>query len=507
MLFSVLTSSCSLIMQVRLQKKFLSLLFVALFAVSAVAADGSLARVRERGILLWGADAEGGAPYAFPDPKNNSRLIGFEVELAQAISQKLGVKLRTVQNTWDSLVPGLIRGDYDITMNGIEITPERSQGVLFSRPYYVYSEQLVVRKEEIRISNISDLPGKRVGTLNGAVAHQMLQKISGVDIRVYSGVVEPYEDLALGRLDAVFLDLPIATYYAKHNPRLRFVGDPVGEGLYGIAFRKNDEELKQKTDTVISELLSSGELQKMYERWGLWNSLQEKLSTEFASGPAAVNEGRKSSLLSFLPSLLKGAGLTILLSVASMSLAIFLGLVISIGKLYGHPATSFLCTAYIELYRGTPLLVQLYLIYYGLPNLGVSLSPVVAAILGLGMNYAAYEAEIYRGGFNSVAKGQWEAASTLGMSRWLTMRHVILPQAVRVALPGITNDFIALLKDSSLVSVISMVELTKTYTIYAASTLRYLELGLVTALLYFGMSWPLSYWARRLEYRLHKAPR
>jgi polar amino acid transport system substrate-binding protein len=138
--------------------------------------------------------------------------------------------------------------------------------------------------------------------------------------------------------------------------------------------------------------------------------------------------------------------------------------------------------------------------------MGISLNPVMAAFLGLGMNYAAYEAEIYRAGINSVPKGQTEAAVSLGMTQSLVVRRIVLPQALRISLPGITNDFIALFKDSSLVSIIAMVELTKTYSILAATTLRFFELGLIVAILYFAMSYPLSLLARKLEDRL-KGPR
>ncbi|MBI3039785.1 amino acid ABC transporter permease, partial [bacterium] len=125
------------------------------------------------------------------------------------------------------------------------------------------------------------------------------------------------------------------------------------------------------------------------------------------------------------------------------------------------------------------------------------------AFLGLGMNYAAYEAELYRAGINAVAKGQMEAALSLGMTETLALRRIILPQAFRIALPGITNDFIALFKDSSLVSMIAMVELTKTYNILAATTLRFFELGLIVGFLYFAMSYPLSLFARHLEGKMN----
>ncbi|MEW6088929.1 MAG: ABC transporter substrate-binding protein/permease [bacterium] len=465
-----------------------------------------LERIKERGSLIWGADAEGGAPYIFPDPGNPEQYIGFEVDLAEAIANKLGVKAKHGQNAWDGLVPALERGDFDIAMNGIEITDQRKEKILFSKPYYVYVEQLVVRKEEEKINDVNDLKGKKVGTLSGTVAQDILQNLGGVDVRIYPGQVEPYEDLAIGRIDAVLLDLPIAAFYGKPNPKLKYAGKPMGEGLYGICIRQEDEDLKIKIDEILAELLKSGELKKIYEKWDLWNDAQDKLfeKIQVESGYADLEKSRKAPVYTFLPSLFKGAGITIVVSVVSMALAVTIGLFLTLIRLYGRPPLTYLSTAYIEIYRGTPLLIQLYIIYYGLPNIGISLSPILAAFIGLGMNYAAYEAELYRAGISAIPKGQMEAALSLGMSRNLAIRKIILPQALKIALPGITNDFIALFKDSSLVSIIAMVELTKTFSIHAASTLRYFELGLITALLYFGMSYPLSIMARRLEGRLKR---
>lgn len=480
------------------------LVTVCLTATSFGTPSSTLETIKTRGVLLWGSDAEGGAPYVFPDPKDPSRLIGFELEIAEAVAKELGVKAQLVQTAWDSLIPALERGDYDMAMNGLEIIPERAKRVLFSRPYYVYTLQLMVRKDEQAIKGIRDLSGKTVGTLAGAVAHDMLKKIGNVDVRSYSAAW-PYEDLALGRLDAVFLDTPITVYYGKPDVRLKYAGPPEGEGFYGIAIRKGDKDLKQVIDRVIDRMLRTGELKRMYEKWGLWDKAQSKL---VASSPAPDagqqfrTESADAPLYTFLPSLLKGAGITVLLSVASMALAILLGISLTLIRLYGPPAAGIAATAYVEVFRGTPLLIQLFILYYGLPNIGITLSPLVAAILGLGMNYAAYEAEVYRAGMEAVPKGQMEAALSLGMTRSLALRKVQFPQAFRISLPAVTNDFIALFKDSSIVSVIAMVELTKTYGILAATTLRYFELGLIVAILYFGMSYPLSILARRLERKL-----
>jgi polar amino acid transport system substrate-binding protein len=484
---------------------------IAVFSTfPAQAGDGSLDRVKSRGELLWGSDAEGGAPYVFIDTNNPSRLIGFEVEIADSIAREMGVKAKQVQNGWESLLPALSRGDFDMVMNGIEITPERQSEYLFSKPYYVYTEQLVVRADEKRIRSVSDLTGLKAGTLSGTVAQNILQSLNDVDIRVYTGQAEPYEDLALGRLDAVLLDLPIAVYYAKPNPKLRFCGDPVGEGYYGIAMRKNADDLSTAVNGILKKLWDSGELRAIYERWGMWTASQDRLSLRFSNlkePPQSLASAKKSPLINFLPALLKGALITICISVAGMALAITFGLGIALARVYGGPVSSRLATAYVEVYRGTPLLIQLYILYYGLPNVGISLSPLVAAIVGLGMNYAAYEAEIYRAGLQAVPKGQIEAAVSLGMPMSLALRRIVLPQALKISLPAITNDFIALFKDSSLVSVIAMVELTKTYNMLAASTLRFFELGLIVAILYFGMSYPLSILARRLEEKLKGAKR
>ena len=468
--------------------------------------NSALDKIKERGTLIWGADAEGGAPYIFPDPENPEKYIGFEVDLADAIANKLGVKAVHKQNAWDGLVPALERGDFNIAMNGIEITDDRKETILFSRPYYVYVEQLVVRKEETKIQNLTDLKGKKVGTLSGTVAQDILQNFGGIDVRIYPGQVEPYTDLAIGRIDAVLLDLPIAAFYGKPNPKLKYAGEPMGEGLYGIAIRKEDAELKAKIDEILAELLRTGELRKIYEKWDLWNEAQDKLyeQMQVETGYANLEKSQKAPISSFFPSLLKGAVITIIVSVVSMALAVTLGLFITLVRLYGRAPFTYLATAYIEIYRGTPLLIQLYMLYYGLPNIGISLSPWVVAFVGLGMNYAAYEAEIYRAGISAIPKGQMEAALSLGMSRSLAIRRIILPQSLRISLPGITNDFIALFKDSSLVSIIAMVELTKTYNILAASSLRYFELGLITAIIYFGMSYPLSLLAKRLEKRLKR---
>ena len=156
----------------------------------------------------------------------------------------------------------------------------------------------------------------------------------------------------------------------------------------------------------------------------------------------------------------------------------------------------------MELFRGTPLLLQLIVVYYGLPELGLRLSPLIAGWLALGLNYAAAEAENDRAGLLAVPRTQMDAARVLGLGRWQAIRHVIAPQAIRVALPPVTNDFIALLKDSSLVSVVTVTELTKTYGTLAAATREHLALGLLVGAVYLLLGLPFARLSRWVERRL-----
>jgi polar amino acid transport system substrate-binding protein len=200
----------------------------------------------------------------------------------------------------------------------------------------------------------------------------------------------------------------------------------------------------------------------------------------------------------YLPTLLRAAGITLLLSCLAMAMAIVLGVAIASGRVYGDRMTRGALTLYVEVMRGTPVLLQLFVIYYGLSAV-IRLPAFAAALIGLGLNYAAYESEIYRSALQAVPRGQLEAARILGFTEPQILRLIRGPQAFRLALAPMTNDFVALLKDSSLVSVITVVELTKQTQIFATNLGSWLVPGLLCAGLYLAMSLPLAHLARRLE--------
>jgi polar amino acid transport system substrate-binding protein len=489
---------------------------VHLFLILILFASPALSQTPNRKPLLWGADAEGGAPYEFQDPRDPSRIIGFEVDIAEALGRILRRPTQFVQNQWDGLVPGLERGNYDIVISGLEITPDRAQVINFSRPYYVTFEQLAVRTNDNIIQRLEDCRGKKVGTLKGSLAQRILEARDDLQVLSYDGQINAYEDLSNGRLDAVLMDHIIALYNIPPLPQLKMVGPPVGRLEYGIAVRKEDPVLLQEINSALDQMISSGELRRILDRWNLWTPVCAEFFSDRSPGsePAvAYDEYLKSRIqqktawqrvkqyLSYIPLLAKGALITLELSIISMVMAVALGLLLALVRLYGPGFLRPISSVYIESIRGTPLLIQLFLIFYGLPHIGIRLSPMLAAIVGLGLNYSAYEAENYRAGIQSIPKTQMEAALALGMTRLQALRHVIVPQAMRLVLPPVTNDFIALLKDSSLVSVITMVELTKAYSQLASIHYDYLGIGLLAAAMYFLIGLPFVRLARMAERR------
>ncbi len=472
------------------------------------AAPSGLERIRAAGVLRWGGDIQGGEPYVYDDPDNPGHLVGFEVDIADALARELGVRAEFVQNDWSNLVPSLERETFDIALNGLEVTSARVGRVLFTRPYYIFAERLMARKDDASIRpDLTALKRTKVGTLANSLAFDMLR--DAPDLVVYEGVDEPYADLVSGRIDAVLLDDIIAARYGEPKPELRVVGD-LGEGYYSIAVRPSEPDLRDAVDAALEKLATSGELRRILEKHRLWNERQDKLArwtdedqrkmlggeTGTSTPPAPPEFGTGHVVL-----FLRGAGVTLVVSTLAMAIAIPLGLLLAVARMFGGPWVARVASAYVELYRGTPVLLQLYLLYFGLAPI-VKLDAMSAAVIGLGMNYAAYEAEVYRAGLQAVPKTQLEAALALGMSTRLALRRVVLPQALRHAIPNVTNDFIALLKDSSLVSVITVVELTKQMTITAVDVRSWVGPGILCAALYFAMSYPLGIVARRLEKKL-----
>jgi len=470
--------------------------------------------------LRWGGDSEGGFPYMYPNPKNPNEIIGFEVDIVNALAKEMGRTPVYVNNSWDNLIPGLNRKIYDIAINGLEVTPDHANEVNFSMPYYKTFLQLAVRSDNEDIKEIDDCRGKVVGTLKESYAQMILNRLGKVTLRTYIVEANTYEDLANGRLEAALFDHPIALYSAGFNPAIKFVGKPVGSLTYAIAIRKDDDKMLHEVNAALVRLRDNGTLRRIYDRWNLWTPTMAAEFNDYSPAkeePVRYNEwaeahkpvltvkGRLQRYAKAMPAFAKGAVITVVVSVLAMLIAMSLGLLLAVTRVFAPRLPSKIAVWIIEIIRGTPLLIQLFFIFYGLPSVGIKLSPFWAGVIGLGLNYAAYEAEIYRSGLFAIPRTQWEAALALGMSRWEAMKQVILPQAVRVVIPAITNDFISLLKDSSLVSVITMVDLTKVYGQISAAYYDYFGPGIIVAAIYLLLGLPFVQFAKRTERKLAAA--
>lgn len=459
--------------------------------------------------LRWGGDAEGGAPFVEADPADPSSVRGFDVEIAGYLAEGLGRRAEFVQVAWASIEQSVERGDFLIGMSGIEDRPELRAQHAVSIPYYEFQEVLAVRPaDKDRFTTLASLAQHRVGTLGATGAYRILTEEapkSGLIPVSYDDDVHPYEDLVAGRVDAVLLDNVIAERSLRKTGGFVIQPAPIATGHYVAVLSSGQGALRDAVNRILIERMRDGSLEKSFRAWNVWNEAEGRYLAGVVAGattPSAQTAAAPlvRSISAYLPALLRAAVVTVILSCLAMLIAVWVGIGVAAGRVYGGGAVRGVLAIYVEVVRGTPVLLQLFVLYYGLSGV-VRLPAFAAATLGLGLNYAAYESEIYRAALMAIARPQLEAARTLGLSEFQILRLIRGPQALRLALAPMTNDFVALLKDSSLVSVITVVELTKQTAIYATNVGSWFVPGLLCAALYLCLSLPLSHFARRLEQR------
>jgi His/Glu/Gln/Arg/opine family amino acid ABC transporter permease subunit len=473
--------------------------------------------------LRWAGDSEGGAPFVEANPARPDEVVGFDVDVAGLMARGLNRTSRFVLVAFASIDQSVARGDAHIGLSGLEDTPARRSSLAVTIPYYQFREVLTVRDSDAgRFRSLADLRGRSVGTLGGTIAYEILlraERDHGLHAVSYDDDVHPYSDLLLGRVDAVLLDHVLANRRQRTMPGLITQPHTIAIGHYVGVLAADDAPLRDRIDDILRGAMRDGSLERIFRKWNVWNEDQPALYAKLLAGedvppvidlggdPGNTYTGTASmsgweAARVYLPSLLRASGITLLLSCLAMALAVVIGVAIATGRVYGGRLLQTVLLAYVELMRGTPLLLQLFVLYYGIAA-AIQLPGFTAALLGLALNYAAYESEIYRSALQAVPIGQLEAARTLGLSESQVLRLVRGPQAFRLALAPMTNDFVALLKDSSLVSVLTVIELTKQTQIFATNLGSWVIPGTLCAALYLVMSLPIAALARRLEKRWH----
>ncbi|OUL28919.1 ABC transporter permease subunit [Nostoc sp. 106C] len=445
-------------------------------------------------------------PFEFLGTDGKSQ--GFSLDLMNAIAAAANFKVDFISVPFDGIIPALQAKTIDAAISSITITEERSKTVSFSRPYFKAGLAIAIRTDNQDITNFDSLKNKRIAVQIGTTGAKKAQDIPGAKIRSFDSAPLALQELANRNVDAVINDAPV-TIYAINTGNLKglkVVEQLLTEEYYGIATPKNSENLAL-INNGLDKVLQNGTYAQIYRKWFKADppSLPTKSPFEKEAGSATSIFSSFGVIWRSFPTLLQGALVTLQLTVFSVVLGLVGGSLIGIVRLSRIPSVRWVARAYVDFFRGTPLLVQIFMIYFGIPaiaqELGFTFSfdRLVAGVVALSLNSAAYIAEIVRAGIQSIEPGQAEASQSLGLSAVQTMRYVIFPQAFRRMIPPLGNEFISLLKDTSLVAVIGFEELFRKGQLIVADNYRAFEIYAAVAVVYLCLTLLSSQAFSRLE--------
>ncbi|MBW4568568.1 MAG: ABC transporter permease subunit [Tolypothrix carrinoi HA7290-LM1] len=446
-------------------------------------------------------------PFEFKGEGGKSQ--GFSIDLMNAIAQAANFQVEWQSLPFDGIIPALQANTVDAAISSFTITEERAKTVSFSRPYFKAGLAIAIRDNNKDITTFETLKNQKIAVQIGTTGGKKAKEIPGAQIRSFDSAPLALQELVNGNVDAVINDAPV-TLYAINTGNLKgikVVSQLLTEEYYGIPTPKNSPNLKLINDGL-DRVLQNGTYSQIYQKWFKVEPPALPLKLPFQNETRASGSGILSSIgviLRYFPILLQGALVTLQLTIFSVVLGLIGGSLIGIIRLSHITPVRWLARAYVDFFRGTPLLVQIFMIYFGLPAIALELgfplnfNRLAAAILALSLNSAAYIAEIVRAGIQSIEVGQSEAAQSLGLSSTETMRYVIFPQALRRMLPPLGNEFISLLKDTSLVAVIGFEELFRQGQLIVAENFRPFEIYASVAVVYLCLTLLSSQVFSRLE--------
>lgn len=476
-------------------RRFVAILLLLLFLPLPSFAQSALERVRKSGELRIGTDAT----YPPFESAEGGNFTGFDIELGEAIARELGVRATFINAGFDGIFPALQNGSFDAVMSSVTITPERKASMLFTDPYYDSGQLIAVRQDTQNISKPEDLPGKKVGVQINTTAQYDLEKRAGVEVEKYNTIDLALQDLQNKRIDAVVGDAPVLKWMIFQSFRqLKTVGQRFTDEKFGIALAQDSDDLRRAINAALWRIEDSGEYNRIHEKW--FGEAAERAMVQ-SSGGSRASAFNFDLIRRLWRLFLSGVWLTAKLALLSFALGLPIGLLLALARVQSSKILAAPAAVYVEVVRGTPLLVQILFIYFVLPTFGVNIPAFWSGIIALTLNSAAYISEIFRAGILSIDVGQMEAARSLGMTYSQAMRRIILPQTFRRVVPPLTNESIALLKDSSLVTIIGLTELTRTGQELASRYAAPLTIWPVVAIFYLLLTFPLTRVAEYLERR------
>ncbi|HDK4230216.1 TPA: ABC transporter permease subunit [Staphylococcus aureus] len=452
--------------------------------------DQTWEKIKERGELRVGLSADY-APMEFEHTVNGkTEYAGVDIDLAKKIAKDNNLKLKIVNMSFDSLLGALKTGKIDIIISGMTSTPERKKQVDFSDSYMMTKNIMLVKKDKVNeYKDIKDFNNKKVGAQKGTEQEKIAQtEIENASITSLSRLPDVILALKSGKVEGAVVEKPVAEAYLKQNPKL---------GISNVKF--NEEE----KDTVIAVPKDSPKLLSQINK--TIKEVKDKgLIDKYMTNAANAMNDDSGFISKYGSFFLKGIKITILISLIGVALGSILGAFVALMKLSKIKIISWIASIYIEILRGTPMLVQVFIVFFGITAaLGLDISALVCGTIALVINSSAYIAEIIRAGINTVDKGQMEAARSLGLNYRQTMKSVIMPQAIKNILPALGNEFVTLIKESSIVSTIGVGEIMFNAQVVQGISFDPFTPLLLAAALYFVLTFVLTRIMNMIEGRLN----
>ena len=480
--------------------KYLNLLLTASFLLLA---GGCKEQEKKRLVMATNATFP---PYEYV---TNHKIDGIDPEIVRTVADRIGYDLDIHDMAFDSVIAAVQTGKADIAASGITVTEERKKQVFFTLPYVV-AEQVIIVPKNSPVKSSKDLKKLRIGVQHGTTGDTFVAKNIKEPERFANGPLAVAALLA-GKIDAVVVDGEPAEVYIAQNPGLKKIPEPLTCEEYAFAIGKHNVELLTKFNAELQQMKNSGELFAIINRYKELNSEAKKTTdSDQASWRNRISD---AIYINFIKDnryryLVNGFGITMHVTVLSALLGIIIGFGVAVIRSTADNTeklkiADFFCRIYLTIIRGTPAVVQLLIIYFVIFG-SVDVDKVFVAILAFGINSGAYVAEIIRGGISSIDRGQMEAARSLGLGYWQSMREIILPQAIKNVLPALGNEFIVLLKETSVSGYIALADLTKGGDIIRSQTYDAFLPLIAVALIYLAVVMLLSYLLGILEKRLKR---
>lgn len=445
----------------------------------------------------------------------NQYANGYDVQIAKQVAKALDKKPLVVKTSWNGLIPALTSGKLDMIVAGMSPTAERKKEIAFSNSYYTSEPVVLVNKDGAyaNAKTLKDFKGAKITSQQGVYLYNLISQLTGAKQETAMGdFAQMRQALESGVIDGYISERPEALTAESANSKFKMIqfkkGFEVNEedATIAIGMRKNDNRLKQ-VNAAIAKISAKDQvalMDKMIQNQPVETDTSKDKTTFFGQVTKILKDN--------WPQFLRGAGLTLLISITGTIAGLIIGLLIGVYRTAPtakNKALALLQTlfgwflnVYIEIFRGTPMIVQSMVIYYGTAQaFGVSIDRTIAAIFIVSINTGAYMSEIVRGGIFAVDKGQFEAATALGMTHKQTMRKVVLPQVVRNILPATGNEFVINIKDTSVLNVISVVELYFSGNTIATQTYQYFQTFTIIAVIYFVLTFTVTRILRYVERR------